>query len=232
MPLHPSWADIALRLALTLGAGMLIGIDRGERGHAAGLRTTTLVALAAAIAMIQMNLLLPVGGKAIDSFSVMDIMRLPLGVLSGMGFIGAGAILRKGDVIDGVTTAATLWLVTVIGLCLGGGQLLLGIVGTALAWTVLYVFKRLDLMILREQNARLVIYLQFGARIERELDLLLDQRKIRHSFVDGKYAPETGHAQIVYDLRWRAAVGKGEPRDLVDELLELPGVQSIFWNGT
>ena len=126
MPLHPTLLDIALRLALTLVAGALIGINREEHGHAAGLRTTMLVCLAASVAMIQTNLLLPVAGRTTDAFSVMDVMRLPLGILSGMGFIGAGAILRRGDLISGVTTAATLWLVTVIGLCFGGGQLWLG----------------------------------------------------------------------------------------------------------
>jgi putative Mg2+ transporter-C (MgtC) family protein len=56
-----------------------------------------------------------------------DLMRLPLGILIGVGFIGGGAILRRDDIVVGVTTAATLWLVTVIGLCLGGGQLALGL---------------------------------------------------------------------------------------------------------
>jgi MgtC family len=52
-------------------------------------------------------------------------MRLPLGILTGVGFIGGGTILKRGDLVTGVTTAATLWLVTVIGLCFGGGQLAL-----------------------------------------------------------------------------------------------------------
>ncbi len=66
MPLYPSWEDIALRLALTVLAGGIIGIDRGVRGHVAGLRTTILVALAAALAMVQANILLPITGKTGD----------------------------------------------------------------------------------------------------------------------------------------------------------------------
>jgi uncharacterized membrane protein YhiD involved in acid resistance len=62
-----------------------------------------------------------------------DLMRLPLGILTGVGFIGGGVILRRDDIIVGVTTAATLWCVTVIGLCLGGGQIRLGIVATVIA---------------------------------------------------------------------------------------------------
>src|SRR5258708_5241154 len=99
------WHEIALRLALTLVAGGLIGINRGERGRPAGLRTTLLVCLAASVAMIEANVLLATVGKASDSFVVLDPMRLPLGVLSGIGFIGGGAILRRDDLVLGVTTA-------------------------------------------------------------------------------------------------------------------------------
>lgn len=114
MPLHPNWQDICVRLALTMIAGAIIGFNRGARGHAAGFRTTILVGLAASVAMIQANLLLSLGGKTPDSFAEMDLMRLPLGILTGVGFIGRGAILRRGDLVAGVTTAATLWVMTVI----------------------------------------------------------------------------------------------------------------------
>jgi putative Mg2+ transporter-C (MgtC) family protein len=96
------------------------------------LRTTLLVCLAASVSMIQVNLLLPIAGKSPDSFAVLDLMRLPLGILSGMGFIGAGAIVRTGNLVRGLTTAATLWFVTVLGLCFGGGQLVLGLAVLAL----------------------------------------------------------------------------------------------------
>ena len=86
MPLNIGWGEIALRLALTVFAGILIGINRSEHGHAAGLRTTLLVCLAASLSMLQVNLLLPMAGKTSSSFAVMDLMRLPLGILSGMGF--------------------------------------------------------------------------------------------------------------------------------------------------
>jgi len=63
MPLHIGWGDVALRLLLTIIAGVLIGYNRTEHGKAAGLRTTLFVGLAAAVAMIQMNLLLPMSGR-------------------------------------------------------------------------------------------------------------------------------------------------------------------------
>ena len=97
-----------------------------------GLRTTILVALAACLSMVQASWLMNSVGTAPDSFVVLDLMRLPLGILTGVGFIGGGAILKRGDSIQGVTTAATLWFVTVIGLCFGGGQNELGVTGAAL----------------------------------------------------------------------------------------------------
>lgn len=121
------WQQIALRLVLTVLAGGLLGVERSRTGHFAGLRTTVLVTLAASVSMIQMNLLMESNGKPPNSFAVMDLMRLPLGILTGVGFIGAGAILRKDEMVVGLTTAATLWFGTVIGLCLGGGQLILGL---------------------------------------------------------------------------------------------------------
>jgi putative Mg2+ transporter-C (MgtC) family protein len=146
IPLSPSWQEICVRLALTMIAGAIIGFNRGARGHAAGFRTTILVGLAASVAMIQANILLPLAGKTPESFAVMDLMRLPLGVLTGVGFIGGGTILKKGDLVTGVTTAATIWLMTVIGLCLGGGQLALGIATTALAVITLWLLKWIDLI--------------------------------------------------------------------------------------
>ena len=231
MPLHPGLPDLALRVLLTLVAGLLIGINRGERGHAAGLRTTTLVCLAASVSMIQMNLLLPVAGKGPDYFSVMDIMRLPLGILSGMGFIGAGAILRKGDIVSGVTTAATLWLVTVIGLCFGGGQLWLGVAATVLAWLVLDVMKRFDLAITRERKTLLVIHAAAEAAFERDLLSILAGAEIHASFVTGHYDRERGSSELTYDLRWKAPAGAGEPREVIRRLLDLPGVTRVCWNG-
>lgn len=157
MPLEISWHDIAIRLLLTVVAGAVIGLNREEHGQAAGLRTTLLVCLAASLSMIQVNLLLDVSGKPPTSFAVMDLMRLPLGILSGMGFIGGGVILRKGSIVRGVTTAATLWFVTVMGLCFGGGQIGLGLGALALGLIVLIGLKELEKHMKQSRQATLIL---------------------------------------------------------------------------
>src|SRR6202000_1336796 len=135
------WWPIPLRLILTVIAGALLGMERSRTGHAAGLRTTLLVTLAASIAMIQMNLLMESNGKPPNSFAVMDLMRLPLGILTGVGFIGAGAIVRKNELVLGITTAATMWFSTIVGLCLGGGQVVLGSTATVIGFLVLWAVR-------------------------------------------------------------------------------------------
>jgi putative Mg2+ transporter-C (MgtC) family protein len=126
VPLYLTWEQITIRLTLACVSGFLIGLNRDEHGHPAGIRTTMLVCLAATLAMLQVNLLLPISGKTSSSFAVMDLMRLPLGILSGIGFIGAGVIIKRGPNVSGVTTAATIWLVTVLGLLFAAAILPLG----------------------------------------------------------------------------------------------------------
>lgn len=156
LPLNITPGQIALRFALAAIASAAIGFNRDEKGHPAGMRTTMLVCLAATLAMLQVNLLLPTTGKTPSSFPVLDLERLPLGILSGIGFIGAGVIIkREHATVTGVTTAATIWYVTVLGLLFGGGQLILASVGTATALIILWGFKYLERNFKRQEQATL-----------------------------------------------------------------------------
>jgi putative Mg2+ transporter-C (MgtC) family protein len=210
MTAYPTWNDIALRLLLTMVAGAVIGFDRGAKGQAVGLRTTILVGLAASVAMIQANILLTVAGKTSDSFGVMDLMRLPLGILTGVGFIGGGAILKRGDLVKGVTTASTLWVMTVIGLCLGGGQIGLGMAATVLSVLTLWALKWLDVRMPREQRARIVI----------ESDLIDEFPSAIASLgytarLEGQTRDDPGsRTKMAFDITWKRPEVAGPPRDL------------------
>ena len=214
MSLQLTWSDIAIRLALTMVAGAIVGFDRGARGHAAGFRTTILVGLAASVAMIQANVLLSVSGKTPTSFAVMDVMRLPLGILTGVGFIGAGTIFKKGDLITGVTTAATLWLITVIGLCLGGGQLVLGLAATALAVITLWALQWVDRAIPREHRARLIIAGDSELRAIVELPRLIGELGYHARFVEVERRND-GLIDCSFDVSWRRADHSAPPTDML-----------------
>jgi putative Mg2+ transporter-C (MgtC) family protein len=227
MPLSPSWQEICVRLALTMMAGAIIGFNRGARGHAAGFRTTILVGLAASVAMIQTNILLPLAGKTPESFAVMDLMRLPLGILTGVGFIGGGAILRKGDLVTGVTTAATLWVMTVIELCLGGGQLALGSATTALTVITLWILKWVDLTIPREHRAVMVIVADNGWSAMSELPALIAPLKCRAHFRQRKPSPDPAKVEFCFEVSWRRPEQSTPPLELLQRVSERYPVMSF-----
>lgn len=231
MSVHLDAAEIVLRLVLAFVAGAIIGFDREAKGRPAGLRTTVLVSMAAAIAMIQTNILLAVNGKSPDSFSVMDVMRLPLGILSGMGFIGGAVVLRREEVVLGVTTAATLWITTVVGLCFGGGQLLLGGVGTVLAVAVLTGLKGLEGFMSREHRALLIVRTNAQVNVEDIVLPVLNESGIGAKFVSAKYDRD-GDAELAFDVQWVKKGPAKEPTNCLRKLRTQDGVLSVEWKGS
>lgn len=223
-----TWNEIALRIVATLIGSALIGINRSERGHEAGLRTTMLVALAGALSMIEVNVLLGTSGRIGSSFVMLDLMRLPLGILTGMGFIGAGAILQRGTSVSGITTAATLWVTTVIGLCFGGGQITIGAVGVLITLFVLWILKRTDTMVLRENRATLTIR---GAMDTNMAALVHDVTEAGFSATTAALTHSTadGYVESKLDVRWRGAPFDQEPSDLIAQLARSEGIMMVEW---
>ena len=213
MPLTPDWKDIAARLVLTVLAGALIGLDREVRGHSAGFRTTILVGLTAALTMVQANLLLSVGGKNPDSFAVMDVLRFPLGVLTGVGFIGGGAILRRGNLVSGVTTAATLWVMTAIGLAFGGGQFGLGTAGTLLALLTLLVLKWIDLRMPRDHRAEMDITWKAGST--DDLPKIIKPLGYSARLVGTRRRPDQAETIFSFEIGWTRPDRRASPTDLL-----------------
>ena len=110
--------------------------------------------------MILGNLLLGTTGRPFNSFVTMDVMRLPLGILTGMGFIGAGAILHRANMVTGVTTAATLWFTTVMGFCFGAGEFLLGAWMLGLSILVLWCMQWVEARWKQRQEPALMVLVQ------------------------------------------------------------------------
>ncbi len=229
MPVSITWVEIAIRLLCAMGAGALIGSNRSEHGHVAGLRTSLLVCLAACIAMIQVNVLLPLAGRPSDSFVMNDLMRLPLGILSGMGFIGAGAIVRRDNLVIGVTTAATLWFLTVLGLCFGGGQIGLGLAGLAIGFIVLAGFKAVENRMEQERRGKLSLVSDSSGPTEAEIrNILLAAgfQCLSASLSTSQGVPEKA---LSFDLQWRSKAFQSETPQAINMLAERPGVCRLDW---
>jgi len=228
MPINLTWQAIVLRLALTVLCAGILGFDRDERGRPAGLRTNLLVGLAACLAMIQANWLINSNGKPADSFVVMDVMRLPLGILSGIGFIGAGAIVKRGELAVGVTTAATIWFVTVMGLCFGGGQLGLGLAGFALGLLVLAGLRRIEIRIPRRHSGMLRVNVSPDGPTQAEVAALLirDGLSLTEPALSIERSPDTEKV-YAWKLEWK---GQHEDTSLpgaVQELSSHPAIRKL-----
>jgi putative Mg2+ transporter-C (MgtC) family protein len=228
MPFTLTWSDVALRLACTLLAGILVGADRDERGKAAGIRTNVLVCLAASLSMILANAMLGTAGKNASSFSVLDLMRLPLGILSGMGFIGAGVILRKGEMVIGVTTAATLWTVTMLGLCFGAGKVLLGSVGLLLTLCTLWGLRLVEAQLSQEQRGSLCL-VTADEELSNELRGLVKQSGMQVHSWSVDVSREKARVVIQCELLWRGPADKREDPALIESLRQRTDIARVRW---
>jgi putative Mg2+ transporter-C (MgtC) family protein len=179
--------------------------------------------------MIEVNLLLPTAGRTPDSFVINDLMRFPLGILTGVGFIGAGAIIRRDNIIVGVTTAATLWYVTVIGLCLGGGQIGLGIAATAIGLVALWVLHWLELRLRRESRAGLYIELEDASLTENQIRQMLEAEGLR--IAGNQIALSSGgkHREISFDLLEYRLPNATERPSILETVAAEHGVIRLEW---
>lgn len=139
--------DAALRMLAAAGLGAGVGLQRELAGHPAGLRTHILVAVAACLFTLAGSM--PFGGAP-----GADPTRVASQVVVGIGFLGGGAILRRGPRVQGLTTAANLWMMAAIGLSCGLGLLVEATAATALVLVVLLVLKPLERRLLRARKAR------------------------------------------------------------------------------
>ncbi len=129
-----------LRLVVSVVLGGIIGFERQHRGKTAGLRTHILVCLGSClVAILSLNLYSDVEGK-----TNADPARLAAQVVSGIGFLGAGAIMKEGPTIKGLTTAASLWVVASVGLAAGVGAMVGAVATTVLVVVALEVLPKID----------------------------------------------------------------------------------------
>ena len=129
----------------------LIGIEREWRGRSAGLRTHLLVGVGSCIIMI-----ISIYGFPAAFGEKRDVARLAAGIITGVGFLGAGAIIHRSNGIKGLTTAGTIWVVMAIGLACGSFNFLIAIAATLVIFFVLTAFKKMEAKI-SEKNPLIVL---------------------------------------------------------------------------
>ncbi len=159
----------------------------------------------------------------------MDVLRLPLGILSGMGFIGGGAILRHGKRVTGITTAATLWFLTVMGLCFGGGQIVLGLAALGLAMFVLGALKWIDRAMIAERRSRLSLVVAADGPTQEELRERLAAAGFSIASCRAAYL-ENQTRRLRLAVRWRGKATETAVPQVVSELAQRPGILQVWWH--
>ncbi len=148
---------ILLKILLAVALSGLIGLEREHKHRPAGLRTHVLVCVGATLTMM-------ISQFMVDKGLTTDIARLGAQVISGIGFLGAGTIIREGDRVRGLTTAATLWATACIGLAIGIGYYLGAVIA---ALTMLLVLRVLGYIMFRHDGKEnLTIHIQTGSSRE------------------------------------------------------------------
>ena len=148
-----SLAEVAKHMIAALVAGGVIGTERSINGRAAGFRTHTLVCMAASILMLVTlfeSQWLPLTSESIR----MDPTRMAQGIMTGIGFLGAGVIFKEGLTVRGLTTAASIWITSAIGILMGAGLYAAGALATALTLGVLWLFRYIELRFPAQMYAR------------------------------------------------------------------------------
>jgi putative Mg2+ transporter-C (MgtC) family protein len=160
-------AEVVLKLLLATALGGLIGLERESSKKPAGFRTNILICLGATMMMILSGLLLKDKNE-----SMVDLTRIAAGVITGIGFMGAGTIIQSRGMIIGLTTAAGLWAVAVLGLVIGSGYYLYAVIFTAVIILTLFLLGKVESGHLKKGMYR------YKVTSESSKKILLDIKKI------------------------------------------------------
>lgn len=213
------WYEAMLRLALAGVLGGLIGLERELREREAGLRTHLLVAVGSALFTI-------VGAYGFGGIRT-DPTRIAAQVVTGIGFLGAGAIIRQGFSIRGLTTAATLWVVAAVGLAAGAGYYSAAVISTGLVLLALWPLRIVAYRILirfRPEDGRLLVELPAGVSPGKVIDELVGAGA-RISSIG--VAQEGDRRRLELDLVLPQTV---TPPHVVALVADVPDVADVRWD--
>lgn len=219
--------EVLMRLVLSCVMGGIIGYERQARHKSAGLRTNILVCLGSCLVMLlSQSLYQDVEGK-----TNADPARLAAQVVSGIGFLGAGAIMKEGVTVTGLTTAACLWVVAGVGLAVGAGFYVGAGITTALVFLICGYLTRFDFWMGHETFLTLsIIMVERPGQISRISNLLdmmhLKVRGIRMK-ANTERNPKDPEVNLELDLEGAQRIDRGAVVDAVKNLRGIISVETL-----
>ncbi len=219
------WPEVLLRVALAAVLGSVLGLERELREREAGLRTHLLVSVGSALFTIVsaygFREFLNSGASVVRA----DPTRIAAQIVTGIGFLGAGAIIRQGLSIRGLTTAATLWVVAAIGLAAGAGYYSAAVITTAIALIALWPLRALAFSVVRRfrgTTGLLLVQLPAGESPAALIDAVDREAKIEGI----ELGQEADRRNLELNLELRP---DQRPHDLVAKLADIEGVLEVRW---
>ena len=221
-----SFNDISIvaRLVLAAFCGGLIGIEREKKRRAAGFRTHILTAMGAAMTTLVGQYLLTLGESGAENF-VSDPLRLGAQVISGMGFIGAGAIIvTRRKQVKGLTTAAGLWTTAIIGLAAGAGCYLEVVFSTVMIILAEMLFSKAEYYLM--SNPRIVsVYVDFVDKSEiYRINERINEQKIEILDAEITKGSEDEGISVIFTLKFPR---KAHHDEILNEIAHLESVRTV-----
>ena len=212
----PSDLELLGRLLLAAALGGAIGAERELNDQAAGLRTHMLLTIGACVFTLV---------SAYGFGGPTDPSRLAAQIVTGIGFLGGGAIVRHGLTVKGLTTAASIWATASVGVAIGAGSYLLGVGGAVLVVGTLFGLRRVSKLLQRWGVSReeFVLATRPGFDVEQIVEVVRGER-VDLRGLERQDADEEGRVVLVVKLppRYR-------PEQLLDALGRLEGVRQVEW---
>ncbi len=224
-----STLDMVIRLLLAGVLGGLVGHERERHNRPAGLRTHVLVCLGSTLVMI-----VSVAGFGGDTGVRGDQARIAAQVISGIGFLGAGTIMRQGSAVRGLTTAASLWVVAAVGLAVGIGLYEAAAVATVFVLLSLYLLTGVEEYLARSRCKKLLLIRAVDqpgllGRIGQVLGdhgVSIASISLSDAHLMGSHKAET----VIIELLVNIPAGFNS-HNLLQQLLLVPGMLEVSWEG-
>jgi len=196
--------DIVIKIVLSLILGGIIGLEREYHGRPAGLRTNILVCLGSTILIIaSRSLPVAVEELGFEGNFVIDPARLAAGIITGIGFLGAGVILKTTDFIRGVTTAACVWFCAALGIIIGMGFYILAVASAGLALFVLIFLDRLGSVIypVAYRKIKILTRLEHPLELTEKCKSILKKHKVLIQDIDYSQDNKNQELELTFYIR-------------------------------
>lgn len=210
---------------LALAVGGAIGLERSHSGHAAGFRTYSLVSLASTMLMWVATSVAGWDAAVAGGTMLSDPSRVVQGILTGIGFLGAGVIVKDGFTVRGLTTAASIWVTASLGIMVGSAQYIAAIVATVITLAALTIFRHVERLIPRRHYARFnITFKRESALAEEKLRALVGEYGYRVD--EMSYALTGGGTTFEYHVNMWSADSSSHAT-LVHALAQMPEVLEL-----